>query len=200
MNAVLLTLLASIGGTNGGGYIVSEPGLGHGEASYASMGEECGDCNAGMHRCRHGHCGKGHAPRGGWLGMMPQTCYNPRFGCYDGDRYNHRYPAFHGTYYRRPYNYRNLFDYPWHADLHEPTSNFAYNVNEPSATIVVPPGPGPTPVLPDDGVGPAPGYGPDLPPRSAVPVPVPDTEGVQREGNSPTEARPVSFLRRKLGK
>ncbi len=39
-----------------------------------------------------------------------------------------RYPAFHGTYYRRPYNYRNYFDYPWHAKLHEPTSLFTFNV------------------------------------------------------------------------
>jgi hypothetical protein len=62
---------------------------------------------------------------------MPQTCYAPRFGCYSGnDRFTHRYPAFHGTYYRRPYNYRNEFDYPWHAGLHEPTSLFSYNVEE----------------------------------------------------------------------
>ena len=60
---------------------------------------------------------------------MPQTCYNPRFGCYSGNnRHMHRYPAFHGYYYRRPYNYRNLADYPWHAELHEPTSHFSYNV------------------------------------------------------------------------
>lgn len=59
---------------------------------------------------------------------MPQTCYSPRFGCYPGNnREMHRYPAFHGTFYRRPYNYRNLFDYPWHAELHEPTSHLSYN-------------------------------------------------------------------------
>jgi hypothetical protein len=62
--------------------------------------------------------------------MMPQTCYAPRYGCYyGGDRHMHRYPAFHGTFYRRPYNYRNLFDYPWHAELHEPTSLYSYNVD-----------------------------------------------------------------------
>ena len=66
--------------------------------------------------------------------MMPQTCYQPRYGCYySGDRYMNRYPAFHGTYYRRPYNYRNLFEYPWHAGLHEPTSMFSYNVEEDSS-------------------------------------------------------------------
>lgn len=62
-------------------------------------------------------------------GGMPQTCYSPRYGCYPGNgRCIHRYPAFHGVYYRRPYNYRNLFDYPWHAQLHEPTSMFSYHV------------------------------------------------------------------------
>lgn len=38
-----------------------------------------------------------------------------------------RYPAFHGTFYRDAYNYRNYFDYPWHAEMHEPTSQFSYN-------------------------------------------------------------------------
>jgi len=69
---------------------------------------------------------------GCWLGPMPQTCYGPRYGCYPGNaRCIHRYPAFHGVYYRRPYNYRNLFDYPWHAQLHEPTSMFSYHVPAP---------------------------------------------------------------------
>lgn len=64
-------------------------------------------------------------------GSQPQTCYSPRYGCYPGNsRLIHRYPAFHGSHYRRPYNYRNLFDYPWHAGMHEPTSLFAYNVEE----------------------------------------------------------------------
>lgn len=64
---------------------------------------------------------------------MPQTCYSPRYGCYPGNsRYIHRYPAFHGAYYRRPYNYRNAFDYPWHAEMHEPTSLFSYNTYDPA--------------------------------------------------------------------
>lgn len=63
-----------------------------------------------------------------FCGPMPQTCYAPRYGCYPGnERHMHRYPAFHGYYYRRPYNYRHLFEYPWHAEMHEPTSLFAYN-------------------------------------------------------------------------
>jgi hypothetical protein len=56
-----------------------------------------------------------------WLGPMPQTCYSPRFGCYPGNsRYINRYPAFDGSYYRQAYNYRQLFDYPWHATPREP--------------------------------------------------------------------------------
>jgi hypothetical protein len=56
-----------------------------------------------------------------WFHAMPQTCYSPRFGCYPGNgRDIQRYPAFHGSYYRRPYNYRTLFEYPWYARPHEP--------------------------------------------------------------------------------
>jgi len=60
-----------------------------------------------------------------WAGPMPQTCYAPRFGCYPGnDRHMHRYPAFHGYYYRQAYNYRHVFDYPWHAAPHNPPGFF----------------------------------------------------------------------------
>jgi hypothetical protein len=56
-----------------------------------------------------------------WFRPMPQTCYTPRYGCYPGNgRDIHRYPAFHGNYYRKPYNYRNLFEWPWLAEPHEP--------------------------------------------------------------------------------
>lgn len=162
MNAVLLTVLATLGGTYGSGYATAN--VAHGEVVYE--GAACS------------HCGKGHGPHGGWLGMMPQTCYNPRLGCYDGDRYNHRYPAFHGTYYRKAYNYRNYFDYPWHADLHEPTSNFAYNVNEPGATIVVPQQsvPTPAPVVPTPM--------PDSASRRGVQRPAPVTPAAYRFGNT----------------
>jgi len=70
---------------------------------------------------------------------MPQTCYAPRFGCYAGnDRYMQRYPAFHGSYYRRAYNYRQLFDYPWHAAPHEPQPFFSYQRRKPSTEEVIP--------------------------------------------------------------
>lgn len=72
-----------------------------------------------------------------YWGPEPQTCYSPRFGCYPGNqRHLHRHSAFHGYYYRRPYNYRLAFDYPWHAGLHEPTSHFSYNVEPPAGEEV----------------------------------------------------------------
>ena len=88
------------------------------------------DCGCGC-----GSGGHGGGRRGNRIGRsggpMPQTCYAPRYGCYPGNnRHMHRYPAFHGVYYRRPINYRNLFDYPWHAELHEPTSLFSYHTPE----------------------------------------------------------------------
>jgi hypothetical protein len=81
----------------------------------------CDGCAEGGDSRRSQHLARG--------GLMPQSCYGPAYGCYPGnDRRMHRYPAFHGNYYRNPYNYRNEFDYPWHAGLHEPTSLFSYNV------------------------------------------------------------------------
>ena len=81
----------------------------------------CGNCDLSL--CEMGCRGWGMV----WgcladcCGPMPQTCYAPRFGCYPGNnRHMHRYPAFHGYYYRQPYNYRHLFDYPWHATPHQP--------------------------------------------------------------------------------
>ena len=111
MNAILLTVLA----------------LGGADASAIYGGGDHGGayCDA----CDDGGGGLGHhqGGRGGWLGPMPQSCYNPSFGCYPSTPYMHRYPAFHGTYYRKAYNYRNYFDYPWHAGLHEPTSMFSFH-------------------------------------------------------------------------
>lgn len=69
-------------------------------------------------------------PEGGWqtkgfvidsFGPMPQTAYDPNYGCYPGNaRTIHRYPAFHGYYYDRPYNYRHYSEYPWNAEIAEP--------------------------------------------------------------------------------
>jgi hypothetical protein len=112
MNAILFTVLALSGADAAAAY-----GPGHGGAGY------CDPCAEGQGGHRHDKGG-----RGGWLGPMPQTCYEPSFGCYPSTRFMHRYPAFHGTYYRAAYNYRNYFDYPWHAGLHEPTSQFSYHV------------------------------------------------------------------------
>ncbi|MCS7303950.1 MAG: hypothetical protein NZ602_02420 [Thermoguttaceae bacterium] len=94
-----------------------------------------------------------------WFGPMPQTCYQPRFGCYPGNaRDIHRYPAFHGYYYRQPYNYRHYFEYPWHAQPHEPLGYFTYpqigeGLLEKAAPIEAPPVPaGPPEGKPPTGV------------------------------------------------
>jgi hypothetical protein len=114
---------------------------------------------------------------------MPQTCYSPRYGCYYGNnRYMNRYPAFHGTFYRRPYNYRNLFDYPWHAEMHEPTSLFSYNVQG------------------EGGAGAAGGSVGDIP-QPPPPAPSPSFESAQRrqraaEQASQNDASAVSAMRR----
>jgi hypothetical protein len=114
MHAVLLTVLALAGGD--GGYPMNDPYL-----APAGYQGGCDECNG------RGHHNKYKQPKC----MMPQTCYNPKYGCYGADRHMNRYPAFYGTYYRRPYHYRTVFDYPWHAELHEPTSFFSYHVNAP---------------------------------------------------------------------
>lgn len=105
-------------------------GEGYVDETCEECGDDCESCGCG-HRGRGGHAGGWSAKCHDWWGAMPQTCYAPRFGCYPGNnRHMHRYPAFHGVYYRRPYNYRNLFDYPWHAELREPTSQFSYETPE----------------------------------------------------------------------
>ena len=109
MHAVLLTVLALAAGDSG--YPMTDYNVA--PAGHHGSCDACG----GNGRYKQPHF------------MMPQTCYNPKYGCYGADRHMNRYPAFHGTYYRRPYNYRNLFDYPWHAELHERTSFFSYHVN-----------------------------------------------------------------------
>src|SRR5688572_26127767 len=90
MNAILLTVFALSGA----------------DASAMYGGEPIGGYVDGCDPCaegggRHGH----HHGRGGYLGPMPQSCYNPSFGCYPSTRFMNRYPAFHGTYYRAAYNY-----------------------------------------------------------------------------------------------
>jgi hypothetical protein len=153
MHAVLLTLIALGGGadlasgriTQSTADIYSASAMGGG--GYGDYGGGCSTCGG------HGGVNKG-GHLGGWFGHMPQTCYSPRYGCYYGsNRYMNRYPAFHGTFYRRPYNYRNLFDYPWHAEMHEPTSMFSYNVQGDNAAggsvgdIPQPPAPPPSPAF-----------------------------------------------------
>lgn len=150
MNVILLTLL-SLTGT--GGEIHVGPAA---EGMYA----DCPECEVG--HARHGHRGHLHGAtlHGHCLGPMPQTCYDPPYGCYHGSRWSNRYPAFHGTYYRKAYNYRNYFDYPWHAEMHEPTSQWSYNVTGDSGE--------PAPLPTDAAPGAHPGAEQQVPP---APVP-----------------------------
>ena len=125
MRAMLLTLLLVTG---------AQPPSVDAQQQVTTATEDCQCSN-----CDQSDCGAGRSRRGafrgclGCCGPMPQTCYAPRFGCYPGNnRHVHRYPAFHGYYYRQPYNYRHLFDYPWHATPHEPQGFFSYEVTRPS--------------------------------------------------------------------
>ncbi|WP_254513079.1 hypothetical protein [Anatilimnocola floriformis] len=123
MHALLLTVLALAGGdgypmsTHMNAQMAAQPAIDSQVAQAGFHGGGCDSCGGGNSKYKQPH----------W--MMPQSCYNPKYGCYGADRHMNRYPAFSGTYYRRPYNYRNVFDYPWHAEMHEPTSFFSYHVN-----------------------------------------------------------------------
>ncbi|MCO6456961.1 MAG: hypothetical protein J5I93_16805 [Pirellulaceae bacterium] len=138
MQIVLFTLLALTGAD------ASHASANHAHsATVSSAGAcaaaDCQGCGTGLsHAERRAVKRAEHAAEHERQHMMPQTCYAPRHGCYySGDRHMHRYPAFHGTFYRRPYNYRNVFDYPWHAELHEPTSLFSYGVETAAAATPV---------------------------------------------------------------
>lgn len=149
MNAILLTLIALPGAdvsAINASSAYAAPGDDYGAAgAYASpsgygatggamgSGDACDACEGGRHGHHDGNCGLRS-----WCGPMPQSCYNPSFGCYPSTRFMHRYPAFHNVYYRKAYNYRNYFDYPWHAGLHEPTSMFSYHVPGEAAPQVTP--------------------------------------------------------------
>ncbi|MFT5524047.1 MAG: hypothetical protein ACI9HK_001997 [Pirellulaceae bacterium] len=135
MHALLLTVIA----LGGGEARISDVS----NTSYEAAGQQAiayGDQSGGVENCAHCGGGAGGLAAGGLAARragpaplkgrtMPQTCYAPRYGCYhSNNRFMNRYPAFHGTYYRNPYNYRNYFDYPWHAEMHEPTSWFSHTV------------------------------------------------------------------------
>jgi hypothetical protein len=144
MNVILLAVLA-LGGTGGEYQVASDDGI------YVDGSEYVG--GHGHHGHLHGSTLHGHC----W-GPMPQTCYDPPYGCYHGSRWNNRYPAFHGSYYRKAYNYRNYFDYPWHAELHEPTSHWSYHVTGDTGV----PAPLPPAVAPE---GATPGAEKQVPPK-----------------------------------
>jgi hypothetical protein len=128
MHATLLTVLLVAGGQQPAADVPMQPIV---------VTKDCGGTD-----CRRCLCAAGCR---GWAGVwgclaaccgpMPQTCCAPRFGCCPGnDRYMHRSPA----YYRQAYNYRQLFDYPWHATPHQPQPFFSYRRPRPSTEEVIP--------------------------------------------------------------
>ena len=127
MHAALLTILLIAGADQPAAAVAGQPAV-----VPATMVSSCDCSGVGCDECSSGAVGSPGAYVGrSWfsdrLGPMPQTCYNPRFGCYAGTgRTMHRYPAFHGYYYRSPYNYQHYFEYPWHASPHDPRAFFTY--------------------------------------------------------------------------
>ena len=111
-------------------------------------------------------------PRATWVYEPPYfTCYSRHHNWLDC------YPGFHEQYYRRPYNYRVLFDYPWHEDLHGPAPPGGYNCGE----AWVESGPSPTPSqMPSEMRSPAPPPSGEFLPESAA-----------RPRQSPRAARPT---------
>ena len=173
MNVILLTVLA-LGGTGGEIHVAPVD-----EGVYA----DCPECVGGHSHKLHGSTLHGHC-----LGPMPQTCYDPPYGCYTGSRWNNRYPAFHGTYYRKAYNYRNYFDYPWHAELHEPTSQWSYNVTGDTGA------PAPLPAAPHDAEKQAPP--PPMPSPAAAEAPL--LEEIRTGLIQPNQAKSPSNTLRSL--
>jgi len=142
VHAALLTVLV-IAGAEPPAYIVSEQPTVTPTAMVSSSGcSECGDAACtGCGSAIVGNCGR-HGVTSwcrDWCGPMPQTCYGPRYGCYAGSsRTIHRYPAYHGYYYRKPYNYRHYYEYPWHATPHNPQAFFTYRPEIEGQDITVP--------------------------------------------------------------
>jgi len=173
MHVAFFTILMVVGA----GQPVPEPA--ESPAAVAAPESDCGpacDCAKGRHAPRDG----GEAGDGiktwlcDWFGPMPQTCYGSRFGCYPGNngRDIHRQPAFHGYYYREPYNYRHYFDYPWHAEPHEPIGYFSHQGD------------------PQGGLTPTPDPGRSAPmPAPPAPVPAPRLEEPQARAQSFGKAR-----------
>jgi hypothetical protein len=99
-------------------------------------------------------------PRRTWVYEPPYfTCYSRHRNWLDC------YPSFHEQYYRRPYNYRVLFDYPWHEDLHGPVPADGAACGEVwvgSAPHLAPP--------PGGDLAPESAARPQRPPRAAAPT------------------------------
>ena len=162
MHAALLTILVIAGADPPALAVVGRSAVVPAAMVSSSGCNECGDsgcadCSSGAVGGRGGYGGRSWCCD--WFGPMPQTCYNPRFGCYAGaGRTVQRYPAFHGYNYRNPYNYRHYYEYPWHASPHDPQAFFTYRPEMGGQEIIVPtaeteigtpaPAPMPTPAKP----------------------------------------------------
>jgi hypothetical protein len=172
MHTVLLTLFIVAGADQPAPAMMEQPSQ---QSVAPASGGDCAGCEGrnGVVARGRGCVGAGFNYVWDWFGPMPQTCYSPRFGCYPGnERYIQRYPAFHGYYYRQPYNYTHYFDYPWHAQPHEPVGYFTYQKSPAADGSPVPAPPAvPTPAGVQD-----PSFSPP-PAPPAPPVPPTTTQG-----------------------
>lgn len=106
------------------------------------VGQACESC--GKASCANGACASGSHIREHCRCSGPTTLtrQKPCSWCYPGNVWSHqRYPAFHGSYYHSPYNWRSAFNYPWHAEPHQPASLYPYQP-EIAVEEITPPVPG----------------------------------------------------------
>ena len=142
MHAALLTVLVIAGANppalaDAGRSAVVPAAMASSSGCSECAGAGCADCSSGAVGYSDGYVGGSWCRD--WWGPMPQTCYNPRFGCYAGTgRTMPRYPAFHGYYYRKPYNYRHYYEYPWHASPHAPQAFFTYGESMEGQEMIMP--------------------------------------------------------------
>ena len=128
MHATLLTLLLVSAG--------EEPPI-DGQRQATRVVEDC-DSAGCSHCCRPaGRCCFCATGVRRWLPAclrpMCHDCCAPGLHCCPGDnRCLHSYAGFYGHNYRQAYNYRLLFDYPWHSPPHQPRCFFTYQGGAPT--------------------------------------------------------------------
>jgi hypothetical protein len=154
MHAALLTVLLAAVAEQPSATVAERPSATVAERPSAVIAERhvvvaeaC--CSTGCGRCNHAAGCRCCTLILGCLAACcrptPQSCYAPRSGCCAGHhRCAHCYPTF-PSYYRQAYNYRNQFDYPWHAMPHEPRPLFTFQGRTRPPTQEVIPTPYPEP-------------------------------------------------------